>query len=235
MKLTLQPVIGAALVLAATSLSLSAAITYTSNGNSGFGGVLSSLDIDDDGTNITFTLNTGANLNDKFVLYIDSVAGGENNTGGYTDTGDDLRRAISGFDGANRSTVNFPTGFGTDFAIALDGGFAGVWETVDAGSHGFITTANGAPGGASASPYVLSLTLADLGLAAGDSFTFVGTYTSATAFRSDEAFGGGIGAGNPGQTPVTFSSSESYTTIPEPSATLLGGLGLLALLRRRRA
>lgn len=223
------------MVLASTSLGLSAATTYSSNGNAGFGGVLSSLDISDDGVNLTISLTTGANLNDKFVLYIDSIAGGENNTGGYTDNGDPLRNAISGFDGTNRSTVNLPAGFGIDYAIALDSGFAGLWETVDAGSHTFVATANGATGGIAASPYVMTVALAALGLSPGDSFTFVGTYTSDTAFRSDEAFGAGIGAGNPGQNPVTFTGSESYTTIPEPSAALLGGLGLLALLRRRRA
>ncbi|MDQ8190552.1 hypothetical protein [Roseibacillus persicicus] len=235
MNTTCHPVLGASIALAFTSFGLSAATTYSSNGNAGFGGVLDELLISDDGTNLTFSLSTGNSLNDKFVLYIDSVAGGENNTGGYTDTGDPLRNAISGFDGTNRSTVTVPAGFGIDYAIALDSGFAGLWETVDAGSHTFVNTANGSTGGATASPYVMTVALADLGLSAGDTFTFVGTYTSDTAFRSDEAFGDGLAMGNPGQSPVTFTSSLSYTTIPEPSAALLGGLGMLSLLRRRRA
>lgn len=227
-----------------TSIALAAALlatpawsaTYLSNGNSGFGGVLSSLDITDNGTDITFTLNRGdGGLNDSFVLYIDSVAGGATSTVNFDDTGDDLRRAISGYDGFNRATVEFSSGFEVDHAIALDQGFAGLWTTADGGSHGFVTTVNGSTGGSTQPSYTMTATLVDLGLNPGDSFEFVGTYLNENgAFRSDEAFGDGIPSGNPGTATVTFSASRVYTTVPEPSIALLGGLGFLALLRRRR-
>lgn len=225
------------ILLAATLVASPAwSATYISNGNTGFGGVLSSLDITDDGTNITFTLTRGAGaLNDSLVLYLDSIAGGATSTVNFDDTGDDLRKAISGFDGTNRSTVEFPGGFGVDRAIALDQGFSGLWSTADGGAHGFLTTANGAPGGTTQATYAMTMTLSDLGLNPGDSFEFVGTYLNENgAFRSDEAFGDGIPSGNPGTSTVTFTGSRSYTTVPEPSVALLGGLGLLALLRRRR-
>ena len=74
----------------------------------------------------------------------------------------------------------------------------------------------------------------EIGLSPGDSFDFIGTYlNSSNAFRSDEAFGDGIAAGNPGNSDVTFTSSLTYTPIPEPSSALLGSVALLGLLRRR--
>jgi MYXO-CTERM domain-containing protein len=212
------------------------AATYASNGNTGFGGVLSSLDITDDGTNITFALTAGASLNDAFVLYISNGATGSTSTALFTDTGDPLRKAISGFDGTDRSTVNMTAGFEITHALALDGGFAGLWATVDSGSHPFVATANGTPGGPNASPYNMTVAITDLGISPGDSFDFVGTYlNSGNAFRSDEAFGPGISPGSPGvPSTVTFTGSLSYTTTPEPSAAMLGAIGLLGLLRRRR-
>jgi MYXO-CTERM domain-containing protein len=42
---------------------------------------------------------------------------------------------------------------------------------------------------------------------------------------------GGPGGGNPG---YVYMDDASLSVIPEPSATLLGGLGVLGLLRRRR-
>lgn len=38
----------------------------------------------------------------------------------------------------------------------------------------------------------------------------------------------------PGATPGGINTGQTFSTIPEPSTALLGGLGLLALLRRRR-
>ncbi len=227
------------ILLAATSLvsiTIGSAANYLGNGNTGFGGVISSLDITDNGTDITFVLNRGAGgLNNSFVIYIDSVAGGQNNTSQFTDSADPLRQAISGFDGTNRSTVNLTAGFGVDRAIALDQGFAGLWTTVDNGSHNFVTTANGSPGGTTQASYSMTVSLANLGLNPGDSFEFVGTYlNSSGAFRSDEGIGDGLPTGNPGATEVTFTGARTYTTIPEPTSVALGLIGSLLLLRRRK-
>lgn len=227
------------LILAATSLltiAVASAASYLGNGNSGFGGVISSLDITDDGTNITFVLNRGVgNLNDAFVIYIDSVAGGQNNTSQFTDNADPLRQAVSGFDGVNRSTVNLTAGFGVDRALALNQFFAGLWATADNGSHPFVTTANVSPGGTSQSTYSMTVSLANMGLNPGDSFSFVGTYLNpGGAFRSNEGIGDGLPGANPGASTVTFTGARTYTTIPEPAGAALGLVGLVFLLRRRR-
>lgn len=217
-------------------ISIGSAATYLGNGNSGFGGVISSLDITDDGTNVTFVLNRGpGGLNNAFVLYIDSIAGGQNNTSQFTDSADPLRQAISGFNGTTRATVNLTAGFGVDRALALDQGFAGLWTTVENGSHSFVAIANGSPGGTTQASYAMTVSLANLGLNPGDSFAFVGTYLNSGApFRSDEGIGDGLPTGNPGTGDVTFTGSRTYTTIPEPASAALGLLGSFLLLRRRK-
>src|SRR3954469_25412917 len=97
--------------------------TYSGNGNSGFGGPigLGSLTLTDNGTTISGTVNKGPNgFNDVLVIYINSVAGGFNDTSGFGDGADGLRKAISGFDGGgNRSLLTFSGGFNPDYAIAL--------------------------------------------------------------------------------------------------------------------
>ncbi len=227
------------ILLAATSLisvTIGSAATYLGNGNTGFGGVIGSLDVTDDGTNVTFVLNRGpGGLNDAFVLYIDSVVGGQNNTSQFTDSADPLRQAISGFNGTTRTTVNLTSGFGVDRALALNQFFAGLWTTVDNGSHNFVTTANGSPGGTTQATYAMTVSLANLGLNPGDSFNFVGTYLNPGApFRSDEGIGDGLPTGNPGTADVTFTGSRTYTTIPEPTSAAFGLIGSLLLLRRRK-
>lgn len=122
-----------------------------------------------------------------------------------------------------------------DRALALNQGFAGLWETVDNGSHNFITTANGSPGGTTQATYAMTVSLANLGLNPGDSFDFVGTYLNpGGAFRSDEGIGDGLPSGNPGTSTVTFTGARTYTTIPEPASAALGLLGSFLLLRRRK-
>src|SRR4051794_4246317 len=94
--------------------------TYSGNGNSGFGGPigLGSLTLTDNGTTVSGTVNKGPNgFNDVLVLYIDSTAGGFNDTSGFGDGADGLRRAMSGFDGGGdrklvRFTAGVPAGFG---------------------------------------------------------------------------------------------------------------------------
>lgn len=39
---------------------------------------------------------------------------------------------------------------------------------------------------------------------------------------------------SPGFSGVTVTSNQTYTTVPEPAAALLGSFGLLAILRRRK-
>src|SRR6266436_5165575 len=146
MKTSLNLTLAALLI----SLGLSAsAATYSGNGNSGFGGPigLGSLTLTDDGTTVSGTVNKGPNgFNDVLVLYIDSVGGGFSDTSSLSDNADGLRKAISGFDGANRSLMTF-SGMLPDYAIALgpsSDNFGGLWQLASGGANslGFITSVN---------------------------------------------------------------------------------------------
>ncbi|WP_299519991.1 T9SS type A sorting domain-containing protein [Winogradskyella sp.] len=207
--------------------------SFSGNGNTGFGGLLgeSSLDVNFNPSFDTFTtfLFSGGgvdgtfNANDKVVIYIDSDTSGDfTETDNFTDTGDDLRRAISGFDGFNRSAAQFPPGFEADYAIALDGNFCGLWQLVENGSHIFIDGAN-MDGIQNPNFYIdgadhfFEFFNADFG--DPSTFKFLATFISNTAFRSDEAIGGiDDFFGNPGQGPANF---IQYFTDDER----VGGLG----------
>jgi len=236
--------------VALVSFGVSAlAVTYSGNGNTGFGGPIGdgSLALTDDGTTLSGTITKGPNgFNDVFVIYIDSVAGGFSDTSGFADANDGLRKAISGFDGGgNRSTLTFATGFSPDYAIALgpsSDSFGGLWSLANGGGNslGFDSSANLSPTGtASASTYSFSISLASIGLTPGlgQSFELFGTYISNTGYRSTEALLGND-TGTQGYNPFTQTSFVTYTTIstPEPTAVALGASGLmtLLLLRRRR-
>ena len=193
-----------------------AQVTYSGNGNSGFGDVFGgsgNIQITDNGTQISFTLNKGlGDLNNTMVIYIDSKSGGFSNTSTFTDTADGLRRGVSGFDGTNRSTVNFPAGFEADYAIAFDQNFAGLWLLDNVNSFTYQTSANLTPTATTTSAtYTFDVDFSEIGITANDNFKFVVTYLNDTnAFRSDEAIGDGISSGNPGTTDVTFSGDRSY-------------------------
>ena len=198
---------------------------FPGNGKTGFGGPVGtgSLTVSDNGTVITFVLNKGTNnFNDALVLYIDSKEGGFTTTSGFLDAKDGLRRAISGYDGTNRSTLTFPVGFTPDFAVAFEvgpvpqpdpeqPGFAGVWA-LQAGSseHTYITSANLTPIiDRSSSTYTVTVNKSDLGITDLVSFNFLGTYISNTAYRSNEAIGDlmtGFEQGYNNQTILTYNT-----------------------------
>lgn len=259
----------AALLLAAGASSARAQLTtITGSGsttgiNSGFGNVIGSgatlsvAQAAPDSGLINFTLTKGpGSLNDVAVFYIatgNTAATGFTTTSTFDDTADGGRRAVSGFDGTNRSALNFATGFTADFAISLENGFAGIFALSGTGPHTFVTSANlsttGGTGGANAQNYLFELNLANIGLAPGDSFDFVGTYlNSGNAFRSNEFIGvapGSFADGNIGQAPATLSANDfvrfnsvAATAVPEPGALALlaaGAVPAALLVRRRRA
>ncbi len=232
MKKRIQLLLGATLIAFMGFGQAFGQVTYNGNGNTGFGGAIGggNLKISDNGTTLTLTFTRGAgNLNDKVVMYIDSDNDVNiTSTSGLTDTGDDLRKGISGFDGTNRSTITFPNGFEPDYALAFDTGFGGLWKIVSGGSHTFVTSANlDSTGSATLKDYVLDIDFSEIGMSADSTVKFIVTYISSTAFRANEAIGTPISGGNPGQAAVTFSGYGTYQAQVDISGT--AGWRLLSL------
>jgi hypothetical protein len=232
----------AAAVMSVGALSASAnSGTYPGNGGTGFGGPVGngSFAISDDGTNITFTLNPSGGFGNDCVIYIDSVAGGFPDTSLFFDNGDGGREAVSGYNAGNPSQTIavFPAGFDADYALSIENTYMGLFGLAAGGNNSlnFITGAN-----QTGPTYSVTFPIADLGITGGQSFAFVGTLISETAYRSNESFGNNnAGGSNPGfSTPMVFTSDDTYTTTAVPEPTTLGVLGaasLLAASRRRRA
>ncbi|MCS6844663.1 MAG: hypothetical protein NZ528_10155 [Caldilineales bacterium] len=212
-------------------------VGYTTGINSGFGNVIGSgsqLHIDSaSGGNLHIGLITGGgSFNDAMVIYVDSVSGGYASTSTFDDTGDPCRKAISGYDGFNRSILNFAPGFAADYAICMDTTFAGVWQLAGTGSHTYIASASRTtttPG-----HFEMNLTMANLGLAAGGTFKYVATYLNpSNAYRSDEFHGvAAYSGGNPGYTTVNLASGDynvftSYATVVVSAGGSSAGYGTL--------
>lgn len=220
--------------------------SYPGNQNTSFGGAVGngSLQVVNDSLGaINFTYTRGSsNFDNPIVIYIDSVTGGATSTSGFTDTADGLRRAISGLDGGNRSTLNFTAGFGADYALALNNGFAGLWSLSNPTSFPFQVSAGLSPSSATQTEasYTFGITSADIGLTAnsGDSFSFFSTYLSESAFRSVETFGASY-TGSPAAGWNTFDAAgvNTFTLVPEPTTCgflATAAAAMAARLARRR-
>jgi hypothetical protein len=223
---------------------------YNGNGNSTWNGAigLGTLTLSDNGTTVSGSLTTGGGLGgNAFVLYLQTAAGGFSTTSGFNDNGDQLRSAISGYGGTGQQSIlNFSPGFAPNYAIALQPGsginFGGVWQLANGGanSQNYLTSINLSPTGSDAQgTYTFSFDLSSIGLTpdSGQSFELFGLQVSTTGYSSPEALGGTLsGANGWGNTQTETSFSTYVTTVPEPSATVLGasGMALLLLLLRRR-
>ena len=218
---------------------------YAGNQNTSFGGAVGngSLQVVNDSLGaINFTYTRGSsNFDNPIVIYIDSLTGGATSTSGFTDTGDPLRKAISGLDG-NRSTLNFAAGFGADYAIALSNSFAGLWSLSNPASFPFQVSAGLLPSSATQTEasYTFGITAADIGLTAnsGDSFSFFSTYLSESAFRLVETFGASY-TGSPAAGWNTFDAAgvNTVTLVPEPATCgflATAAAAVAARLARRR-
>lgn len=229
------------ITIATFDFSVSAA-NYLGNGNTGFGGAvgLGSLDVTDNGTTITLTLNRGAGpFNDGLAIYIDSAVGGFADTSGFFDNGDSGRSVVSGNNGG-QSVVTFASGFAPEYAVSIQNGYASLFQLANGVANSFTwITGSSQSGVNNSATYSLSFTLSDIGLTpgAGQSINLFGTYTSDTGYRSTEAVAGDA-TGTQGSNPFTQASFVTYMTtpVPEPSSMVLAGSGLvlLYLIRRRR-
>ena len=232
------------------------------NGNSGtsFGGAIGNgmLTFTNDGTTLFGTLTTSgtdalSGDSNKVVIYIDSQAGGATSTASFTDDGgttpDNIRSAISGYNGTLRSTANFATNFGADYAIGLQSDFGFLATLSTPSNFGFdqnISLAHTA----GTNVYTFNITLANIG--SPTSFNFSTTYLYAIAdgtgsngnglYRSNEAFNSltdvtnTANTGSPGQDTVSV-GFDTYN-VPEPRtwAMMVGSFVALmaATFRRRR-
>ena len=247
MKWMILPVAVCAVAVVATSVrGQSVFESFAGNQNTSFGGAVGtgSLQVVNDSLgaiNFTYTRGT-SNFDNAIVIYIDSQSGGATSTSGFNDTADGLRRAISGLDGTNRSTLNFAAGFGADYAIALNNSFAGLWSLSNPASFPFQVSAGLLPNSASQTEtsYSFGITAADIGLTAnsGGSFSFFSTYISETAYRSAETFGASY-TGSPaaGWNSFDAAGSNTFTLVPEPTTCgflTAAAVALAARVARRR-
>ena len=240
-------------ILAAIILGFTAqATTYNGNGNTSFGGPIGngSLTLTDNGSTVFGSLVVaGSGLGgNAFVLYIQAGASpaGFSTTAGFNDNGDQLRTAISQYNGAgSQSILNFASGFAPNYAIALApaGGvnFGGLWQLTAGGGANtlpFVSSVSLNPTGSDAAgTYTFSFNLSSLGLTAGQSFGLFGLEVSTTGYSSAEAIGGNVTGANGYGGTQTQTAFATYTTtaVPEPSTLAMAGLaGLAALLAIRR-
>jgi hypothetical protein len=219
-----------ALCVSSMSSSIGLAqVTYNGNGNTGFGGTVGngSLVVNDDGTNISFEFTQGNAFNDNMVIYFDSQANGFSDTTTFTDDSDGGRSAVSTRNGSNNPTINFPTGFEADYALAIGDSFAALFELVSAGPHNFVAGANFS---GSSPTYTITLPFTALNLSSGDGFDFVVSYISGSAFLSNEVIGTTDPlTDNPGFTgTINFTAANTYSGTLSTSTNTLNEVSILA-------
>ncbi|MBA3962705.1 MAG: PEP-CTERM sorting domain-containing protein [Chthoniobacterales bacterium] len=222
--------------------------TFPGNGATGFGDQIGSgtLTASVSGGTVTFTLTAGpSGLGNDLALYIDSTAGGFSDTSTFTDTADGGRRTLSGKGATTgQSVVTFAPGFTADFGIDLTASSANLFA-LNTGSFIFTLGANFVSTVGNVTTFTLSL--ASIGNPI-TSFGLVGNIVNPNdnaggnnndLFRSNETFGTSTTnppLTNPGNNGTLTFSSFDIVVVPEPSTwmMMLGGLGMLVLLRRRR-
>lgn len=237
-----------------TALAVSSAmaqITYTGNGNSlgsspADGAAISSVVVNNDANNITFTINTTA-TQASYVFYSVElqIVGQAGN--GSTSLVNPWGEHIGASTGLN-ALINTYSDSGAS-ALTYSGGS---WTQNASGAY--------AAGGAGFNYATITMPLSSLGLSAGNSFYFdvISTYAASPAGQSaygaldsvtgypaesDGSYQPWNGATNPnyydsanaGASGSTFGTSATLytvTPVPEPTSCAIIGLGLLVIVGR---
>lgn len=239
----------ALLVAALTALAVSSAtaqITYTGTGGSlgsspADGGAISSVVVNNDANNLTFTINTTAAQASYIFYSIELQIVGQAGNGSSS-----LVNPWGEHVGASTGLNSLINTWGTGASALTYSG--GSWTQNASGSY--------AAGGTGSTFATITLPLASLGLIAGNSFYFdvVSTYSSPSGqsaygaldsvtgypAESDASYQPWLGsnyydsanAGASGSTFGTAATLYTVTVVPEPAACTLVGLGALVAFGR---
>ena len=224
-----------------SEVSRAAVVTYTGTGTGCVGH--GSLTWDDSGGILSgsFVRGDGAPFTDDLVIYIDSISGGINTTSGLRDAGDRFRKAVTGYNGSSKCTLNFASGFNADYAILLHPGApsggklyalptqGGVLTEIDSALHLSSSTDWTRDNQAK---YDFWLSPASLGITGSVTFGFETDYAvdyyGATTKETLEHITGTAGWGGT----LVFSDYHQFpqvNPIPEPTNVALAAFGFIAI------
>lgn len=204
---------------------------FSNGGGSGFGGTLAagsfSFDADTTAGTITIGFTPGDALGSNIVaLYLDTRSGGFGDAD-MSDALDGGRNVITNL--GSFGDEAFPTGMAgglPDYAIAF-GSFGSVAFELTGGELNFLNFDAGS-----------SVTVNLSAIANPSSIDWFAGLASDTLFLSNESFPASAtlnASDNPGFGAIGTYEDFNRFVVPEPSVALLGGLGMLAMLRRRRS
>jgi hypothetical protein len=167
--------------------------------------------------------NGMGSFSDNLVMFIDTVPGGFTSTRAFSDNGNALETAVSGFK-SSRSIANFAPGFAADYAIVVGVDNGAVYKLVDDGSGphlelvraGFTATPRGDP---NAGVHYFQFYWADLGLpdATTNFFKFETSYINQSGSRAFQSFEGITGKA--GFDTITFNNYDTFGVPPIPENT----------------
>lgn len=203
------------------------ATNFSNGSGAGFGGTLGggTIHMDADANNLYFGFTGGNALNDIVVVYLDTKAGGFDDST-MSDTSDGGRTAVTEL--AINAIDQFPVGFGADYAVIFGNGFALSFE-LTSGSLIYQGNADNA-NEVTASRSMLGLGSGNIG------FNWFAAYCSGSGFNSNESMpGSNLGSDNPGfDRGSNYENYNRFEAVPEPATMTALALGAAAMLRRRR-